>query len=104
MLAKIRRSQETELNPEHWAEVSTIEPPLAVQEIQEHVVLSAAAGTVSEISACPRTRAAPGEVGSVAGRAGVGREPANNVAPPAWVHAAAAAVEAVAVAEGGKQP
>jgi hypothetical protein len=112
MLAKIRGSEETEVNPEHvpakvaWAdnkEVSAIGPPLAVQEIQEQVVLSAAAGTASEISECPGARVvAPGEAGSVALRAGVRREPAANVAPPAWVHAAA--VEAVAVAEGGKQP
>jgi hypothetical protein len=74
-----------------------------VQEIQAQVVLPAAAGTASEISECPRARVAPGEVGSVALRAGVLREPAANVAPPAWVHAAAAA-EAAAVAEGGKQP
>jgi hypothetical protein len=84
-------------------EVSAIGPPLAVQEIQEQVVLSAgAAGTASEISECPRARVAPGEVGSVAVRAGVRREPAANVAPPAWVHVAA--VAAAAVAEGGKQP
>jgi hypothetical protein len=114
MLAKIRGSEETELNPEHVPakvnynkQVSAIGAPLAVQEIQEQVVLSAAAGTASAISGCPKARVAPGEVGSVALRMGVRREPAANVAPPAWVHVAveaAAAVAAVAVAEEDKQP
>jgi hypothetical protein len=108
MRAKIRGWEETELNPEHVParvnfnkQVSAIGPPLAVQEIQEQVVLSAAAGTASEISECPRAPVAPGEVGSVAVQADVRREPAANVAPPAC---AAVAVGAVAVAEGGKQP
>jgi hypothetical protein len=77
MLAKIRRWEVTELSPEHVPakveadrQVSAIGPPLAVQEIQEQVALSAgAAGTASEISECPRARVAPGEVGSVALRA-----------------------------------
>lgn len=113
MLAKIRRWEETELSLEHvpakvdWVDnkqVSATGPPLAAQEIREQVVLSAGvAGTALEISECPQARVAPGEAGSVALRAGVRREPAANVAPPAWVHAAVA-VEAVAVAEGGKQP
>jgi hypothetical protein len=113
MLAKIRGSEEAELSPEHVPakvnynkQVSAIGAPLAVQEIQEPVVLSAAAETASAISGCPKARVAPGEVGSVALRMGVRREPAANVAPPAWVHVAveAAAVEAVAVEEEGKQP
>jgi hypothetical protein len=110
MLARIRRSEETELNPErvpakvnYNKQVSaTIGGPLAVQEIQEQVVLSAAVETASEISECPRAQVAPGEVGSAAVRAAARREPAANVAPPAWVHVAveAVAVEAAAVAEG----
>ena len=114
VLAKIRGSEETELSPEHVPakvnynkQVSAIGPHLAAQEIQEQVVLSAAAGTASEISECPRARVAPGEVGSVALRTGVRREPAANVAPPAWVRVVVEAVvveAAAAVAEEGKQP
>jgi hypothetical protein len=115
MLARIRRPEETELSPEHvparvneaeYKQLPAIGPPLAAREIQEAVVLSAGAGTASEISKCPGARVAPGEVVSVAVRAGVPREPAANVAPPAWVHVAveAVAVEAAAVADGGKQP
>jgi hypothetical protein len=109
MLAKIRGWEEAELSREHVPakvnynkQVSAIGAPLAVQEIQEQVVLSVAAGTASAISGCPRARVAPGEVGSVALRVGVRREPAANVAPPAWVRVVveAVAVEAAAVAEG----
>ena len=111
MLGRIRRPEVTGLSPEHvpakvneaeYRRLPAIGRPLAVQETQGQLVLSAAAETASVISEYLPAGVAPAEVGSVALRAAVRREAAANVAHPACVHAAAA-VEAVAVAEGGKQ-
>lgn len=78
--------------------------PLAAPEIRWEIALPGGAGTVLEISECPRV--APGAMRSVARRADravAQREPAANGVPAAWAGAAAAVDHAV-VGGGGKQP